>query len=244
MNTKFTLRIDPVKVDREHKVLERSQHDSFNPMVTKLEDLGIDSKQNTENQSFLYGNKEMGFFYTQCKEYVSNKEFPTSTMIPCFYCTETFLNTPLGIPISFVPSFYKDKEHTQVIIHNDSEKQHAIQKGYSIFERDYFEVDGNFCSFPCMLSYMKHNKGPYTESVSLLKQMHQKLYQKCLVVRFAPDIRLLKKFGGHLTSQEWHSDEGQKYIEIVTMNRPLFTNETRTPFIVPVSKMYRYNGQK
>jgi hypothetical protein len=80
--------------------------------------------------------------------------------------------------------------------------------------------------------------------MSLLKQMHQKLYQKCLVVRFAPDIRLLKKFGGHLTSQEWHSDEGQKYIEIVTMNRPLFTNETRTPFIVPVSKMYRYNGQK
>ena len=41
----FVLHIDPVKVDREFKTMERSiSSSSFNPMVTKLEDLGIHEK--------------------------------------------------------------------------------------------------------------------------------------------------------------------------------------------------------
>jgi len=245
MSTKFTLHIDPVKVDREHKVLERSQlYGGFNPMVTKLEDLGIDSKQ-SDDQSFLYGNKEIGFFYTQCKEYVSNGEFPSITSIPCFYCTEPFSTSPLGIPISFTPSFYKDKMGCTTIIHNEKERQFAIKNDYDIYHRDYFEVDGNFCSFPCMLSYIKqHNDGPYSESMTLLKKMHQYLYQTSLVARWAPDIRLLKKFGGHLSIQEWRSEEGYKYVNIITKNKPVFTTKTKPALLVPVSKIYRYNGQK
>ena len=80
MNT-FTLHIDPVKMN-DHKLLERPD---FNPMVTKLEDLGIDSTQTNDNHSFLYGNKDMCYFYTQCNDIVLNKQFPTSTNIPCFY---------------------------------------------------------------------------------------------------------------------------------------------------------------
>lgn len=245
MSTKFTLHIDPVKVDREHKVLERSQlYGAFNPMVTKLEDLGIDSKQNTEQQSFLYGNKDMGYFYTQCKEYATNKELPATTSIPCFYCTEPFYTQPLGIPISFTPSFCVGNDGVQTVLHNETEKQRAIKNGMTIYHRDYYEVDGNFCSFPCMLSYLKHNKGPYTESLSLLKQMHYELFRSSMVSRWAPDIRLLKKFGGHLTIQEWRSDEGQKYVSVVTLNRPTFSEPSQTPKLVPVTKMYRYNGQK
>ena len=244
ISTKFKLHIDPVKVDREHKVLERSQlYGAFNPMVTKLEDLGIDSKQ-CEDQSFLYGNKDIGFFYTQCKEFVTNKEFPSITQIPCFYCTEPFNTSPLGIPVGYIPSFYKDK-HNTMIIHNEREKKHALEKGYEIYERDYYEVDGNFCSFHFMLSYIKqHRDGPYNESMSLLKKMHHKMFNSSLVLKWAPDIRLLKKFGGHLTTQEWRSDEGQKYIPMITKHRPTFTEKDKPSLQVPISTIYRYNGQK
>lgn len=239
MNT-FTLNIDPIKMN-DHKLLERPD---FNPMVTKLEDLGIDSKQTNENHSFLYGNKDMGYFYTQCNDIVLNKQLPTTTNIPCFYCTEPFSSPPLAIPIAYVPSFYKEKE-SFISIHNENEHKKAEENGYTVYERDYFEVDGIFCSFPCMLSYIKHNdNGIYTESISLLKQMHYKLYKKKLIAKWAPDIRLLKKYGGHLTTQEWRSDEGQKYISMITINKPVFTDPTRTPLLVPVSKIYRYNGQK
>lgn len=242
-STAFTLHIDPVKVDREHKVLERSQmYGAFNPMVTKLEDLGIDEKQSGDT-SFLFGDKAIGYYYSQCCDHVTNKKMPSTTTIPCFYCTETFTTPALGIPIKFVPSFSVE-DGIQRKIHTSEDMRRLQEQGRSIVKRDYYEVDGNFCSFPCMMTYISLHPGPYTESLQLMKRLHWKLYGCSFKVEWAPDIRLLKKYGGHMSIQEWRSEEGRKYIKTNNMNRPSFSNQEESSLLVPVSRLYRYHGQK
>ena len=116
----------------------------------------------------------------------------------------------------------------------------------TIVEKDYYDVDGNFCSFPCMIAYYKANqkRNEYKNSQAMIKKMHQILYGKPLVWRCAPDIRLLKKFGGHLSIEEFRSEEGSCYVENIGMNRPKPKIISKLQPFVPIARLFNYHGTK
>ena len=170
METRFTLHIDPVKVDRDFHMIDQSKIDhQFNPMVTKLEDLGINEKDDMIEPYFIYKHDKL-YMFGYCHEYMKSKCYPSTSTLPCFYCTETFTSPPLGIPVKFVNSYLKitkmsDKDgivtDVKEYIYSEKEVLKLQAKGLPVIKRDYFQVDGNFCSFPCMISYFNKSNSHY-----------------------------------------------------------------------------------
>lgn len=249
----FILNVDPVKVDRDYKMLEHSRTRllSHNPMATKLEDLGFTEIEHHTAYPLFEVKDIHTMFFNHLKDYISQKSLPIKTDYCCMYCTEGFSTPPIGIPIKYIPSYYfsvfpQEKDERPILIKNDIhskvEMERLIAKGLRVVKRDYFEVDGNFCSFPCMASYYKLYKDnmEYKESQGLMRRLHQKLYGKTLVWRSAPDIRLLKKFGGHMSIEEFRSTEASNYSPNMSLQRVTFSEEESVPLMVPVSKLFTY----
>lgn len=254
----FILKVDPVKVDREFKMIERSRDrmNSFNPMVTKLEDLGLTDHTRSHQSPYIEIKDISLTIFTHLNDYLEQKSIPYHTDVCCFHCTEAFQTPPMGIPIEFVPSYYtstfkSEKDDSVIVMKNTIHSTKEFAKMMNIddkmvFKRDYFEVDGNFCSFPCMIAYYKNNQGriEYKNSKGLMERLHKRLYNKPLVWRCAPDIRLLKKFGGHLSIDEFRSAEGSLYSIHVGLNRVRFSDTEERSTMVPVTKLYTYHGTK
>ena len=254
MTSKFVLHVDPVKVDRDFKMMDRGQSfHSFNPMVTKLEDLGLNDEKISETIFSSIGGLNYVTYYP---DYMNNKSYPKTTPIPCFYCSEPFTAEPIGIPIHFVPSYYKTNvlsKHDQssvnmnVQINSKLDMKKCEEKQENIVYRDYFQTEGNFCSFPCMLAFLsQHPKDCNQHMIPLLKKYFTSLYGHHIQYNGekAPDIRLLKKFGGHLTITEFRSQDGRKYRESPNFLFPTFPENVRPSLYVPSAKMFCYHGTK
>ena len=251
----FKLKIDPVKVDREFKMIDKSIiKEEFNPMVTRLEDLGIDEKNVLIEPSICIPSHQI-FLFAHSHEMVKKKEYPLTTHIPCFHCTETFTTKPLGIPIRYIHSYIKEsfvseKDSSNITftrdLYTEKEKQTVRDRGQTIINRDFYYADGNFCSFPCMISYLefRSRNSYYKESYMLLKKMYFSLYKTHIQWTPAPDIRLLKKFGGHLSINEFRSEEGRKYKLSVNVEYPKFLDTDQPSLVVPCSLLYQYHGTK
>ena len=256
----FVLRIDPVQVDRDFKTVERSNisSDTFNPMVTKLEDLGIDEKQNMIEPDIIVPEHGMYFYTPLLKEHKHQKALPSSTNIPCWHCTEPFTTQPIGIPIQYVSSYVQryhisekdgSRMYYQQDIHTKKQYEEVAKSGATIFHRDYFYVEGNFCSFYCMKAFVGLRKSEYQAKnvETLIKEMHFKMYGTYLDSCSAPDIRLLKKFGGHMSIYEFRSKEGRLYSRQLQHHYTTFDadkNETPSSQFVPCYVKFRYMGDK
>ena len=253
-STKFKLHVDPVKIDKDFKTMEKGgSFTSFDPMVTKLEDLGINDDKISDSIFSTFNDDNYVSYYP---EYIIEKKYPCVSTIPCFYCTEPFSTKPIGIPIKFVPSYYKScvvskvdysSLSVHVTINSKREMKKAEENKEDIIYHDYFVTEGNFCSFPCLLAYIGKNKAEVTnETVPLIKQMFYLINGPKVefISESAPDIRLLKKFGGHLSINEFRSPEGRKYKKSRNMSSFVFTEEERPELCVPISFLYRYSGTK
>lgn len=78
--------------------------------------------------------------------------------------------------------------------------------------REYYDTHGIFCSFGCMLCYIYSHRNNllYKNSIPLLRQMIKDIYRaegKILnkPIYASPNIKLLKKFGGPLTIEEYRN---------------------------------------
>jgi hypothetical protein len=101
------------------------------------------------------------------------KNLPKTTDIHCYWCSHQFNNQPLGCPIE-----YKTNAYT---------------------------TDGIFCSFNCCLAHINnnpHNK-MYEYSNVLLHQIYFKLFGQDNTIKPASEWRLLEKYGGPLTIEEF-----------------------------------------
>lgn len=255
MSTKFKLNIDPVHVDKEFKIMDKSieNQEKFNPMVTRLEDLGIDEKKIIVEPDVSIPSSNF-YLFNSLKDFSEAKCLPNVSPYPCFHCTEMFNTTPLGIPLEFISSYYEttsssEKDGTTIFYRKDicskKDMEQAKKNGLNIIKRDYFRVDGNFCSFPCMISYIKyHPSSRYTNVVHMIKHMHLLMYKLPLKFCSAPDIRLLKKYGGHLTIEEFRSPDGRKYTRTLNYSHPEFKKDEIIPLCVPSSLSFQYLGDK
>jgi hypothetical protein len=232
--------------------MERSvMSESFNPMVTKLEDLGIDEKH-IINEPDVSIPANHFYLYSTLKDYLHEKKLPVNSVYPCFYCTETFYTPPLGIPLEFVSSYIEtytcsEKDGSTLTFKKDlcTKKEIEANKDKNVVYRDYFRVDGNFCSFHCMIAYIKmYPSGKYNDIGYLLKYMHRMIFQSPLKWEAAPDIRTLKKYGGFLTIDEFRSEEGRKYIRSNNYKHAEFKDDEKPNILVPSSLYFSYIGNK
>ena len=137
-----------------------------------------------------------------CKEYYAtsgheaflyfreNDSYPNGGR--CYYCLCDFDNIPLGYPL----------EHEKIIKN--------IDKNYIV--KHVFWVEGIFCSFECVYSYIKMYKNVCnsfdTYKSILSNQLLILMYKLCYPnesIKSNPDFKLLKSNGGSLEENEWRN---------------------------------------
>lgn len=84
-----------------------------------------------------------------------------------------------------------------------------------------FDVDGIFCSFPCVLSYILEMKGTrYAESQTLLGILFNIMTGSNAKIPTAPSWKLLINYGGHLTIDEFRDTFGRlEYTPTINIKR-------------------------
>lgn len=186
--------------------------------TTKISDI-ISSIDQESSISFLDENKKNNKCVMTMVNFMDKKTLPKSTSIYCFWCKHSFIFSPIGCPIKFVNSsieksyishITKDKYYMRENItkHKLEMISKELNNNIEIYpiKNNYYLTDGIFCSFNCVLSFIKDNNHDmfYRESYSLLHEMYETLTsQKIKKMTPAPHWRLLEHFGGHLSIEEY-----------------------------------------
>jgi len=174
-----------VTVPRSGKGLFKS---NLKNITTHLGEIGISNEQKPKHFETMIKSEHISVkLYSCCNETNQKKEIQPKTDVNCWWCRFPVPEDvhPLGCPVKYIKS-----------------------KGG---EDDYFETDGIFCSFNCVMAYinieMRYNVR-YRESGCLLYLLYKFIYGKeytGVTIHPAVDWRLLKKYGGCFTIQEFRS---------------------------------------
>ena len=165
---------------------------------------------------FIDSNKNIDKKYITMYDIDSDMILFSKTSIECWNCHNTFETAPIGIPINYVPNPKDEKLLSRI-------ESNLKDMNIKTDEYDYFETVGVVCSFPCAQSYITNNihNIKFSKSKTLLTLLYKKIYKKTSIIPHAPDWRLLKKAGGHMTVDQWRDAMGRfEYIETTNMRRP------------------------
>ena len=220
---KFTFilkNIDPEEIDKKYGIEFKSNLQQDNKPIrniTKIDKLSINANKNF--YSYLDESKKNHRCAVSMFNYVG-KQLPEKTNICCFWCKNRFSSIPIGCPIKYIPheivktylsEITKDKYVIRQNISNNKKKELLNDQNdkIEIISKNYFQTDGIFCSFNCCLSFIEKNKKDFTYyySKSLLLKMF-KLYfpNNNINLQKAPNWRLLKDYGGHLSIEEFREN--------------------------------------
>lgn len=151
-------------------------------------------------------------------DYVNKQIFPSKTNVKCFWCRYNFNTNPIGCPIKFVNSFI-EKQYTSNITKDEYYMKENITESKIVkikdsdipikinyTKRNYFLVDGIFCSFNCIEAFINENNHNviYRESAFLLRSLYKTIYgESPPMITPAPHWRLLKDYGGTMSIQDF-----------------------------------------
>jgi len=225
-NTFILKNINPSLLDAKYNFLKQDNvKDGKCPdNKTRLLDLQLQTRQENNHFSFLDESKKDHQCVVTMKKYISNEVLPNNTMVHCFWCRHDFPYKPIGCPIQYIPHRMIKKYHSEItkdvyvlrenITMNQLEdlKSSNVDSSTSvdIQSRDYYLMDGMFCSFNCCLSFIKNcdSKDPlYYNSETYLNKIYFDIFgndSSPLVP--APSWRLLKNYGGHMTIEEYRKN--------------------------------------
>lgn len=127
---------------------------------------------------------------------------------------------PIGCPLKYIPSkvvktyvseINKETYKITEVVTDKKRKEIEEMKDsrFAIDKRGYYETDGVFCSFNCVMAWIldtENKRDPlYSMSMPLLLQMYNDLNPEEKVVEIlpAPHWRLLEGFGGHLNIEKY-----------------------------------------
>ena len=208
--------------------------------VTKITDIIDESKHSI---SFLDENtKEY-----ECTATMGMVDLEGNSTIKtnCFWCRHEFNTKSIGCPIRFVNSSIEKSYISQITKDEYYMKENLTQnklkkildsytKSINIIplEKNFYLTDGIFCSFNCVLAFIKENSHDvlYRESKSLLHSMYEDLTgHKNEKIIHAPHWRLLKEYGGHMSIDEFRH----------SFNRIGFKFIFNLVRMVPISKVYK-----
>lgn len=119
-----------------------------------------------------------------------NKTWPNSSPYACWNCTEPFDNSPVGIPTIAMSDSYEDT----------------------------YYLEGNFCSFNCAARYLFNTHSSADSQLFTIYEIMNFIYNEINdaneyeQIKLAPERICLKKFGGHLTIEEYRKNFMSKVI--------------------------------
>ena len=188
--------------------------------TTKISDI-ISSIDQENSVCFLDENKKSNKCIVTMVDFMNKKKIPETSTIHCFWCKHSFTTCPIGCPIKFVNSSIEKSYVSQITKDKYYMKENITKEKLSSLSdlvkdesnieihpivNDYYLTDGNFCSFNCVLSFIKDNNHDmfYRESYSLLHCLYEQFIgQKMKKIIPSPHWRLLQNFGGNLTIDEF-----------------------------------------
>ena len=92
-----------------------------------------------------------------------------------------------------------------------------------LYFENKFYCHGNFCSFNCALAYNINSGDNVWKKTSLLNLLYYKTYSINTNIKSAPDWKILKEFGGHLSIEEFRRDSIVNTSEYTLLHPPLET---------------------
>lgn len=179
----------------------------------------------SDRHMYFYDSKKMRKkMWIHMIDLTKGGPLPVYTDIPCMWCRESFITCPIGAPIKYIS---KNSREMRIIKQKCKNLNIDIDKNF-----DFFETDGIFCSFPCVKSYIRENISHprFKNAYNNLTLLHYKLFNSLQKIPFAPSYKILKKWGGHLTIEQYRSSFG-KFIYEDTYN-------IVSPIMFPVSNLF------
>lgn len=174
------------------------------------------SNLNTNCVSFLDKSKQNIKTTISMIDFQTNKEIQNNDYC-CFWCKHEFDSNPIGCPIKYL-EYKANKEYNSIM----SKEKHVIQQNITkdeykelnsenIIKGGYYLTDGVFCSFNCCKSWIIDNnfKKIYEDSESLLLKLYREFNDISIFdikITPAPSWRILKKYGGFKTIEEFRSE--------------------------------------
>lgn len=204
---------------------ENNSKDSF-----KLIEYGNDnvplteiSQENSKKYMTYTNSSQLNSKVWTCMYDYIGKALPIYTDKPCWWCKEAFETSPLGLPIKYICYNKSNKKHNMV-------KKTLKELNINSEECDYYITEGIFCSFPCMKKYLSNNSKniKYKECSTLISSLYLSLNTDCKVIPYIPeagDWKIIDKWGGHLTIQQFRSSFCNFTYNI--------TGNTKRPYMFP-----------
>lgn len=149
---------------------------------------------------------------------------PITTDKPCWWCRESFLTHPIGAPLKYHPHI---KEGKMLNVCNSNLNKLNLNSNTN----DFFETEGIFCSFPCVKAWVSEKAKTdvrYRYSGELLTQLYYKLYGKIIIITGAPSWKLINKWGGHLTINEFRNAHCNLHY--------IFTESSTKPYMYSIGR--------
>ena len=113
--------------------------------------------------------------------------------------------------------------------------------GY-IIKKEYFDVDGVFCSFNCAYAFIKDSKEfIYKDSYTYLLRLAKMLFDKDIDIKPALHWRMLSIFGGHMDIEMFR--KGTIYLDIVYLQSTKLQSKEVIKFKIP-SEEKKENSNK
>lgn len=192
------------------------------PMTTPVEsDFTMTELLHDKHKSAYYfhdSTKAKAKFWVNMYDPHSNGPIQRYTTLPCWWCRATFKWHPIGCPIEYSPSCDGAKKKMF--------DAHLASMSLKSDTSDFFIVEGIFCSFPCVKSYIadqcsRNTGSKYKDACTNLTLLYQKLYGATDDIPYAGSWKALKEWGGHLTIDEFRQTFGRlMYEETPNIRRP------------------------
>lgn len=181
---------------------------------------------------FLDSKKNKIKHWMHMIDFTKEGPLPLNINIPCWWCRELFITCPIGIPTRFWSAKNQNRDRIDVL---EKLKELNIEVENNF---EFFETEGIFCSFPCCKSYIleNFNNPRYKNSLNNLSLLYWKLNKNIINIPQAPHWKFLKKWGGHLTIDQFRSSFSHNHLTY-----EMSPNKMQ-PFMFPISFMYTENN--
>jgi hypothetical protein len=206
------------------------------PGSTNISELGAE-RSKSEMFSFLDESKKNHKCIVAFIDFLSRKKLPSN--VDCFWCRNPFTTKALGCPLRYVSPRFKKTYYSEItkdkytltscITKNELEILQAKSEDKNTISNGHYESDGVFCSFNCVMAFIKENK-------------HNPLYSRSKYgedvkeITCAPHWRLLKQCGGPYSIEKFRDCFGR--VEYVDLHSPVRNLPDYSPKFQPVGFLF------
>jgi hypothetical protein len=158
----------------------------------------------------------------------------------CFWDHHPIEKEKFTCPIKYIPTYVTKHYYSYTSKNNFLIKERVkYHKDYEyeivLNNEGYYECEGVFCSWECIIAYIKDNwhNPKYNQSLMLVGKIYEEQTgQKYLKINPAPHWRLLKVYGGSLAIKEFRKSFG--YLQFIEYG-------TKYPLSKPIGYLYEEN---